>query len=639
MFEFVRTHGKLVMLMLMLLIVPSFIFFGVQGYSRMSEGGNRTVAKVDGHGIMQSEWDAAHQRQVERVRRQSPGVDPKLFDAPELKRQTLEQLVRERVLYSAANKLHLTVSDARLSHELLSVPQIAALKRPDGSIDVASYKALLEAQGMNPAAFEAGVRQEALLRQVTAGVTDSVLAPRSAMQSALDALLQRREVQLQRFEPAAFAGRVNPSDAELAAYHKAHESDFRAPEQASIEYVVLDLAALQSGITVSDEDLRKYYDENAARYTSAQERRASHILIKADKNAPAADKAKAKAKAEGLLAEVRKNPAAFAELAKKNSDDPGSGARGGDLDFFGRGAMVKPFEDAVFAMKPGEISNLVESEFGYHIIRLDAVRGGEKKPFEAVRGEIEAEVKKQLAQRRYTELAEQFSNTVYEQADSLQPVVDKFKLKKQTATVQREPAPGATGPLASPKLLEAVFANDAIANKRNTDAVETGASQLVSARVLQHTAAHVLPLAEVRDRVRERVVAEQAAALARKEGEARLAQLKQGGSDAGAMPAAVTVSRTQPQGLPREALEAVLRADVAKLPSLLGVDAGPQGYVVARITEVKAPDAAAPEYGQLQPRYAQAWAAAEERAYYEALKTRFKAEIKVPEEAPPAPAR
>jgi peptidyl-prolyl cis-trans isomerase D len=246
-----------------------------------------------------------------------------------------------------------------------------------------------------------------------------------------------------------------------------------------------------------------------------------------------------------------------------------------------------------------------------------------------VRAEIEAEVKKQLAQRRYTEAAEQFTNTVYEQSDSLQPVIDKLKLKKQTATVQRMPAPAATGALASPKLLEAVFSNDVLRNKRNTEAVEVGANQLASARVTQYQPERVRPFEEVQLQVRERVVAEQALALARKDGEKRLAQLKEGGDAAAAsLPAAVTVSRLDRGDLAPAALDAVLRADASKLPALLGAET-PQGYVVARLLKIEPPKDS-PQLAALQGQYAQAWASAEGRAYYEALKKRFDVKIKVP---------
>jgi peptidyl-prolyl cis-trans isomerase D len=627
MFDFVRSHTRLLQGILLLLIVPSFVLFGVEGYNRFTEGGNAAVAKVDGQTITQQEWDAAHMRQIERVSRQMPGVDPKLFDTPEAKRETLEQLLRERVLLSAAHRLHLTAGDERVQRELLQIPQVAALRKPDGAFDVEAYKALLGAQGMTPETFEARVRQELTLRRVAGGIEASVLASSGSAQAALDALLQRREVQVQRFDAEAYKAKVTPGDAELEAYYKAHADVFRTPEQARIEYVVLDLDTLQRSVSVSDAELRQYYEENLSRYTSAEERRASHVLVKAEKDQPAAERDKARAKAEALLAELRRTPARFAEIAKKNSDDPGSAERGGDLDFFGRGAMVKPFEDAAFAMKPGEISPVVETDFGFHIIRLDAVRGGDKKPFESVRAEIEDEVKKQLAQKKYAEAAEQFSNTVYEQPDSLQPVADKLKLSKQSATVQRNPLPGASGALASAKLLEAVFGSDAVQNKRNTDAVEVGPSQLAAARVLQHLPASTRPLAEVSAEVRERVVAEQAAAQARKDGEARLAQLKQGG-DAPALPAALTVSRAEPQGLPQAALDAVLRADAGQLPATLGVALGAEGYVVLRVNAVKAPQGGTPELAQLKPRYAQAWAAAEGQAYYAALKERFKAELK-----------
>ena len=627
MFEFIRSHSRVLFFVMVLLIFPSFVFFGVQGYSQFNDPSGAAVARVDGQKISRAEWDAAHRRQSEQARRQAPNLDAAFFDSPEVKRESLDALVRERVLFAAANRAHLAVSDERLQRELMSVPQLAALRRPDGSIDVDAYKALIGAQGLSTEGFEANVRQDLLLRQVLGGVTASVPPAGAPGRSALEALLQQREVQVLRFDSKEQAAGINPSEAELAAYHKAHEAQFRAPEQASIEYVVLDLDALKAGLVVTDDDLRKYYTENAARYTVAEERRASHILINAPKDMPAAERAQAKARAEALLAELRKNPASFAELAKKNSGDSVSAQRGGDLDFFARGAMVKPFDDAAYAMKPGEISNVVETDFGYHIIRLDAVRGGDKKAFEAVRAEIEDEAKKQLAQKKYAEVAEQFTNTAYEQADSLQPLIDKLKLKKQSATVQRIPAPGANGALASAKLLAAVFGNDAVKNKRNTEALEVGPNRLAVARVVQYMPARVQALAEVLPQVRARVVAEQAAARARKAGEARLAELRGGTADAAALPAAVVFSRATAQNQPRALVDAVLRADAAKLPQWLGVDLGEAGYAVVRLNAVKPLAADAPELAQLLPRYAQAWGAAEAQAYYNALKARYKVRI------------
>jgi peptidyl-prolyl cis-trans isomerase D len=623
MFDFVRTHNRWLQLLLLILILPSFVVFGIQGYSSMTSGGNATVAKVDGQSITQAEWDASHQQQVERVRRQMPNADPKFFDSAAARGETLDALVRERVLQAASTRLHLAVSDDRLQRLFVSDPQFAMLRNADGSVN----KDLLAAQGMSSEGFAARLRQDLAVQQVQGGINGSALAPTAVVAQALDALLQRREIRYTRFDAKAYVAKVVPTDVEVEAFYKAHEAEFRAPEQASIEYVVLDLELLKQGISVPEDDLRKYYTENASRYTAAEERRARHILVKADKDAPADVKQKAKAKADALLIEARKNPAGFAELAKKNSDDTGSAVQGGDLDFFGRGAMVKPFEDAAYAMKPGEISEVVASDFGYHIIKLDAVRGGDKKPFDAVRASIEDEVRKQLATKKWAEAAEQFTNTVYEQSDSLQPVIDKLKLVKRTASVSRTPAPGATGALASAKLLEAVFGNDAVKNKRNTDAVDLGQNQLASARVLQYQASRTLPLAEVREVVRQRVAGEQAEAQARKDGEARLAQLKADPA-AGELAAGATVSRQRPEGLPRAALDAVLGADVSKLPAAVGVVLPGEGYMVARISAVLPRELKPQEEQGLKAQVGQAWARAESEAYYQALTQRLKVDKK-----------
>jgi peptidyl-prolyl cis-trans isomerase D len=623
MLEFFRTHGKPLQFLLLLVIIIAFVFVGVEGYVRMADSANLTVAKVGGGDIKQSELDQAHREQVQRMQQQMPGVDLKLFDTPEMKSRTLDALVRDRVMSTAVVKEHLVVTNERLDRSFKNDPQFASIRAADGTIS----KEFLSARGLTSAGFAQQLRDDMAKRQVMEGVTSSQLAGQTVTSAATTALLEQREVQFQPFMSMQLAATLNPTDADLEAYYKDHQSQFFSEEEARIEYVLLDLEALKKQVTLGEDDLRKYYEQNIKLYTAPEERHAAHILVNAPKDMAATDREKAKAKAEGLLAEARKNAAGFAELAKKSSDDKGSAINGGDLDFFGRGAMVKPFEDAAFSMKPGEISNLVESEFGFHIIKLIAARGGEPKPFDVVRAQIVEEVSRPKAQELYAAAAEQFTNMVYEQADSLQPVIDKLKLTKAEAVVKRQPQPGATGPLASPKLLEEVFSSDAVQNKRNTSAVETGTpNQLVAARIIEHRPARVLPLAEVRERVVAAVKTQQAAALAKKEGEARVAALKKSPEEAMAQPA-VVVSRTDGQKQPRPVIEAVLRADISKGPAVIGVDLGDQGYVVARV--IKRVDRAPndPRNEDAKNFITQSLAAAETEAYYDALKRRYKVKV------------
>ena len=496
------------------------------------------------------------------------------------------------------------------------------------------YRQLVGSQGMTPEMFEARVRADLSTRQVVQGVAGTGFASGAQADVALNAYFERREIQVARFNTSDFAGKVNPTDAELAAYYKNNPALFQAPEQADIEYVVLDMDAVKKGLVVNEADLKSYYDQNATRLGGQDERRASHILIASPKSAAAAERQKAKAKADELLAAVKKAPDSFAEVAKKNSQDPGSAANGGDLDFFARGAMVKPFEEAAFTMKKGDVSDVVESEFGYHIIKLTDIKLPKQRSFEEMKPVLEADVKKQQAQRKFAETAEAFTNGVYEQADSLKPIADRLKLEVKTAQgVTRKAGANAIGVLANPKFLNAVFAPDAVEKKRNTEALELAANQLVAGRVVKYTPARTLPLAEVIDRVRERVLAVRGAELATKQGMASLVAWKAKPATA-TLPETVIVSRDQTQKLSPAIVEAALRADASALPAFTGIELGNQGYAVVKINRL-VPREPATEASAKQDRgqYTQWWTAAENLAYYNVLKERFKAQVKVPKPA------
>jgi len=627
MFDFVRKHTKIMMFVMFLLIIPSFVLFGIDGYNRLREKGE-AVARVGGHDITQGEWDAAHKSESDRLRASMPNVDAKLLDSPDARYATLERLVRERVLNQAADNFKLITSDARLARDLQENPTIASLRQPDGKLDMERYRQLAASQGFTPEGFEARVRQDLSVRQVEAGVLGTGFSAAAVADVSLNAFFEKREVQIASFKTSDFSSKVSPTEAELDAFYKTNQALFQAPEQANIEYVVLDLESVKNSISISEADLKSYYEQNAARLSGKEERRASHILINASKDVPASERQKAKARAEELLQLVRKSPDSFADVAKKNSQDTGSATKGGDLDFFARGAMVKPFEDAVFKMTKGEISDVVESDFGFHIIKLTDIKTPKQRSFEELRAGIETDLKTQQAQAKFAETAEAFTNGVYEQSDSLKPVANKLKLEIKTASnVLRKPSAGAAGVLTNSKFLAAIFGQDAIEKKRNTEAIETAPNQLAAGRIIQYTPARVMPLADIRGVVRDRVVALRAAELAKKEGLEKLTAWKAAPASA-EMPSALVVSRDQSQSIPQQVLGAALHTDIASLPAFVGVDLGTQGYAVVRVNKI-VPRVAITEAASKQDRaqYSKWWSEAENQAYYELLKDRFKAEI------------
>ena len=590
MLEFIRTHQRLAQILLLILIVPSFVFVGIGGYERMGDSEN-TVAKVAGQKITQQEWDEAQREQMNRMRQMlGQQFDAKMFESPEFKDNVLDGLIVQRALAAEVNSKHMTVSDQVLQQTIMRIP---GLLTPDGKFDVAGYKSILASHGMTQEGYEASLRLDLALQQIRTALQSTAFAPTALTNRISDIGSQEREVQPLQFKASDYTSKVSVTEEMLQEYYSKHGAEFEIPEQMKVEYVVLAAANVAAGISVSEADIKSYYEQNAKRYSSDEQRRASHILITVKKDAADADKAAAKAKAEGLLAQVRKTPGDFAKLAKANSQDPGSAAKGGDLSFFGKGMMVKPFEEAAFKLKQGEISDLVQSDFGYHIITVTGIKPAAVKSLNDVRAEITQDIKKQLMAKKFTEAAESFTNTVYEQADSLKPAADKFKLKIETAAgLKREPNPNAAqnAPYNNEKFLRVLFSDDAIKNKRNTEAVEIAPNVLIAGRVLEYTPTTKRPFDEVKAAIKERVTLTEATALAKKDGEAKLAKLKESGGSAG-FGEARTVSRTKGQGLDPKLMAALMKADVSKLPAYVGLEYPMQGYGIYRITKVSIPKA------------------------------------------------
>jgi peptidyl-prolyl cis-trans isomerase D len=633
MFDAVRKHQRLMLGLILLLILPAFVFFGLSGYDKMIGGGDE-VAVVEGTKIPRQAYEEAHRQQVERLQQMLGGqVDAKLFDTPAARAQTLEGLITQQAMLAEARSKHIAVPPTEVQKAVLG---IEGLTGEDGKFDFNRYQTLLAQQNMTPAMFEARIAQDLTLQQLGDSVQNSVIVPKTIVDRLFELQESRRTLRTRLIDAKDFETGIEPTDELLAKYYEDNAAAFQVPESVDVEYVLLDRNQLAATAKVTDDELKAFYEKNKAQFSEPEQRRASHILIAVEANADAAAKAKAKEKAEGILAQVKASPGKFDELAKATSDDTGSAEQGGDLGFFSRDMMVKPFADAAFAMKEGEISDLVQSEYGFHVIKVTGVKGSGEKPFEEVKAELAAMYRQQQAASRYTELAESFTNTVYEQSDSLQPAVAKFSLElKKAAGVTRNPGASLPpdSPLRNPRLLGMLFGDDAIRNRRNTEAMEVAPGVLISARVVQHNPEKRRPLDEVKDEVKSRVVAAEAARKAKEEGEKLLAALKADGQpDLDKFGAETTVSRAAPGDLPPPVIDSVFKLPAEPLPAYAGVDLGPRGYQLVRLEKASAPDPAAEERRQgYRQQVEQVLSQSAVAGYVDAVKSRLSIERNLPQ--------
>lgn len=604
MFDFVHRYRRLMQVVLGLIAI-TFATWGIESYTRFA-GGRDTVASVNGSDISQREFDEQVRAQQEQMRRIFGGqVDPAAFDNPETRRAILDQMIAQRLVATESAKRNLFIDDRRLSDLIVSIPEF----QENGKFSEQRFEAIARSQvpPVTPAQFAERLRQNFALQQLPGTIAETVIVPHTVMARLQAIESEQREVAETRIAAKQFLAQVKIDPGQLKQYYDAHQADFRTPERVRAEYVVLSAENLGGQEPVSDAEIKQAYEARAAAFRVDEQRRASHILVKT------------KDEADKIMAELKKNPAAFADIAKKQSQDSGSAEKGGDLGWFGRGMMVKPFEDAVFQMKQGEL-RIAQSEFGFHVIKLTGIQEGKVRPLEEVKKELAADLARQKGQKKYAEAADQFGNMVYEQSESLKPVAEKWKLPIQTTGWVTRSAHQELGALDNPKLLAALFSPDAIQNKRNTDAIEVAPNTLVAARVVAHEAEAQRKFEEVKDEIAEMLRRQEAFRLAEKDGMAKLAQLQKGEQASVTWNAPKLVSRRDAQGLPQEVLRKVVAADASKLPAYVGLTIPDQGYVILRISKVIQP-ATAPDR-EREAQTASALGGAEFEAYVASLKGR-----------------
>ena len=619
MFDFVAKNKKLIQIF-MILVALTFVTWGVESYTSMRSGRD-VVATVNGMDISSREFGEELRRQQDQMRQLfGRNFDPEALDTPESRRAVLDSVISQRLVASAALKAHLTVNDDTLVETIHSIPAF----QEGGKFSKATYEAVLRQQNppLTPAQFESRMRYDLSLAQLARAVGDAAIPSRAVTQRLAALESQQREIAEITLPAQQFLPQVKLDEAKVKAYYDANPDQFKTPERVKAEYVMLSADALAAQEAVSPDEVKKTWESAYGPKLREKE--------------------EARKKAQAIAAQVRKDPASFAEVAKKESQDPGSAANGGDLGFAPRGAFVKPFEDAVFRMKEGQVSDVVESEFGFHIIRLTGIQrkdGKEErrashilipapadaKSFESLREQIEADLKKSRASKLFSDSAEAFQNMVYEQSDSLKPAAERFKLKIQTTGWVAKSHNQELGALDNPKLVAALFSSDSLRNKRNTDAIEVAPGTLVAARVVEHEPATQRKFDEVKGDITEMLKLREAAALALKEGEAKLAQLRKGEGGSLKWGQARTVSRRDPKGLPNEVLRPVLMADVAKLPAYIGIPVPDAGYLLVRISKVTEADPK--QGGDAAGRAAGLLGAAQYQAYVASLRNQADVEI------------
>ncbi|AUH50960.1 peptidylprolyl isomerase [Chromobacterium sp. ATCC 53434] len=561
MFEFVQ-NNKTVIQVILGAVALTFVGFGVSSYTSATD--DPYLVKVGDSKI--------YKRDLDRALEGQPGD-------PATRQSMLENMIRRELLLADARAHGAVVSPAQLHKFISAIP----LFQQDGQFSQERYREFLNNRYPSAEAFEAEVGRDLLVQSQLSGVAGTQFVANTVVNRVAALMGEGRELQTLLLKPSDFAAEVKTDDAAIKAYYDANAKRFVTPEQIKLDYVVLSQDALAQSVKISDADAQKYYKQHKADLAGEQ-RRASHILLTVAKGAKPEQKAKVKAEAEAILKEVRANPAKFAELAKAKSQDPGSAEKGGDLGFFGHGMMVKPFDDAVFKLKPGQISDLVETEYGFHIIRLDEIKAQD---FAEVKSAVVDKLQKQKAGALFREQAEKLNEVSYQQADSLKGVVDALKLEvKHSGWIQRN-QPSQDEVLSNAKLLTAVFGDDVLKKKHNSESIDIGGGRLVVARVAEHQPEHQQAIAEVRDQIKSELIAREGAKLAEKKGQALLAELKAGkGVDAQKWSASATVSRRAAAGMPAADVRAVFAVPAGKLPAFAGVRHDAGDYAVYRVNKV-----------------------------------------------------
>lgn len=570
----------------LVLITIGFSFFGIESYfvGQMNVG----VAKVGDIEITQDEYRERFNQHRQRLVQMTNGqIDASYFENPEIRKQVLQQMVDEKVLLAANDKLGIVVPAQRVRDEILAIPAFQV----DGVFNADQYKMALSSNGMSPLGFEQRVRDDLGTRELPAQVGATALVTEAEVDEYLRLRDQKRDFRFVRLAAPAPASSEVGED-EIAAYYKEHTGEFMVPEEVSLQYLELDAASLDIDQTPDDSVLKDRYEKEKARYVTSEQREAAHILVKVEGSGSPEEQRAALARAEDVQKQIR-DGGDFAALAKQFSADLGSKNLGGELGWIDRGTTEEAFESALFALeKKGDVSAPVLGSEGYHIIRLVDVRPGKTRTFEEVKPELAREYADGERERAYSEKAGRLTDLAYEDPSSLAAAAEELGLVVQTTPLFGRQ--GATEGIAANRMVvQAAFSDAVLVQNTNSDPIDLGNNHVVVVRLAEHKPSTPMPLEQVRDRVRERIIAERVQREAKERADRLYGELKSGKS-LSEIAAAAGVEVEDQKGVGRQAanldgqlVEAVFQMSRPKAEAVTRlVDLGGNSYALVQLDQV-----------------------------------------------------
>ena len=499
------------------------LVFAVWGIGSYFEGVSEIiVATADKIEINQQTYQQAmSDRRRRLVQMMGRNVDAELFSSTAFKRQVVEELIDTTLQNETLHASGFRISDAQLA----ALIQNTAVFHTDGQFDRDRYELLVQNSGMTIQGYESYQRQQGVVDQLVRGLGQSAIVSTNSIDKAWKLLDQRRIASYTTLEFDNFLDDIQVSEAAIEKEYQANLDGYFEPASIQVDYLKLSVEDLGTRLDVDEADILRMYEDNPDRYRQPGSRSASHILLSVSPDAADAQIDQVRQRASEIVARARGGES-FASLAEVNSDDKGSAKRGGELGVIRPGTMVKPFEDAVFVMGEGEISEPVRTQYGFHVIRLDRITESRVQSLDQVRSEIETEVRRLRAEERFNELAEILGSTVFEQPDSLEPAADHLGVKVMRSEWFTQDA--GTGIAEFQGVRDAAFGNEVLIDGLNSELIEIDQDNLVAVRKVDYRARRQLDLNEARPGLEKRLRAVEASDRMEKAGEDLVARLKSG---------------------------------------------------------------------------------------------------------------